>query len=369
LTGPFSQDAGAIDPALPREPDAPVEPEPEPEPEPEAGPDTEPDADATAEPAPPARPESRTFSLEGRRAPGLYLVGWLATVLGGSTLLAAVLAASDGFGGLVLTLGGSSILGLGLIAAAGAQAIERRDRADLAYRGPWPGLVFVASVPLTILAALPVVLLGLDASAPLATLLSVCATDAIWLALIALTVVGTGALRWSDIAPGISRTPLAGIGADVVLGALAAIPVLLATGLITGALVQLVGSAPEGSIPVPHDGVSLVVVLLAAAVVAPIGEEIFYRGFVTTAWARGLGPTTAIVRGGLFFALVHVLTIGGSDFSHASEAALIAFAARIPIGLTLGWIFLRRRSLPASIALHATFNTVLVLLAYASLAS
>jgi membrane protease YdiL (CAAX protease family) len=357
LTGPFSQDADASDPALPREPELPTEST------------ADGDTATDTEPAPPARPESHTFSLEGRRAPGLYLVGWLATVLGGSTLLAAVLAASDGLGGLVLTLSGSSILGLGLIAAAGAQAIERRDRADLGYRGPWPGLVFVASVPLTILAALPVVLLGLDASVPIATLLSVCATDAIWLALIALTVVGTGSLRWTDIAAGIADTPPARIGADVVLGALAAIPVLLATGLITGALVQLVGSAPEGSIPVPHDGVSLVVVLLAAAVVAPIGEEVFYRGFVTTAWARGLGPTTAIVRGGLFFALVHVLTIGGADFSHASQAAFIAFAARIPIGLTLGWIFLRRRSLPASIALHATFNTVLVLLAYASIAS
>lgn len=363
MTGPSSQDAGARDPAVRRETDVRIESPAE------SASATDSDIDSDTEPAPPARPESRTFSLDSRRAPGLYLVGWLATVLGGSTLLAAVLSASGGLGGLVLTLGGSLTLGLGLVAAAGAQAIERRDRADLAYRGPWPGLVFVASVPLTILAALPLVLLGFDASAPITTLLSVCATDAIWLALIALTVVGTGALRWTEIGVGVSGTPLARIGADVVLGAMAAIPVLLATGLITGLLVQLVGTTPESSIPVPHDAVSLAVVLLAAAVVAPIGEEIFYRGFVTTAWARGLGPTAAILRGGLFFALVHVLTIGGADFSHASQAAFIAFVARIPIGLTLGWIFVRRRSLPASIALHATFNAVLVLLAASSGAS
>ena len=363
MTGPSSQDAGALDPAVPREPEAPIESTAD------CDLDTAPEPDTATEPAPPERPGSSAFSLEGRRAPGLYLVGWLATVLGGSTLLVAVISASGGLGGLVLTLGGSLVLGLGLIAAAGAQAIERRDRADLAYRGPWPGLVFVASVPLTILAALPLVLLGFDSSAPITTLLSVCATDAIWLALIALTVVGTGALRWTEIGAGISGVPVARIGADIILGALAAIPVLLATALITGALVELLGTTPESSIPVPHDAVSLAVILLAAAVVAPIGEELFYRGFVTTAWARGLGPTTAILRGGLFFALVHVLTIGGADFSHASRAAFIAFVARIPIGLVLGWIFIRRRSLPASIALHATFNGVLVLLATASVAS
>ena len=93
------------------------------------------------------------------------------------------------------------------------------------------------------------------------------------------------------------------------------------------------------------------------------GEEIFYRGFATTAWARGIGPTAAIVRGGLFFALAHVLTIGGADFGHAAQAALVAFIARIPVGLALGWIFLRRGSLTAAIALHATFNAALVLIA------
>jgi membrane protease YdiL (CAAX protease family) len=361
LTDRTARHAGAVDPTVSVEPEAPIEPTVDGE--------TAAAGDNAAESAPPARPGSRTFSLEGRHAPGLYLVGWLSTVLGGSALLVAVISGTGGLGALVLTLGGSLALGLGLIAAAGAQAIERRDRADLAYRGPWPGLVFAASVPLTILAALPLILLGVDLSTPIATLVSVCATDAIWLGLIALTVVGTGALRWSDIGTGIAGVPVVRIGADVVLGVVAAIPVLLATALITGVVVQLIGVAPESSIPVPHDAVSLGVVLLAAAVVAPIGEEIFYRGFVTTAWRRGLGPTTAILRGGLFFALVHVLTIGGADFSHASRAAFIAFVARIPVGLALGWIFVRRRSLPASIALHATFNGVLVLLATASIAS
>ena len=102
--------------------------------------------------------------------------------------------------------------------------------------------------------------------------------------------------------------------------------------------------------------------LLAAAVLAPISEELFYRGFATTAWLRSYGPTRAIVQGGLFFAFVHVLTLGGPDFDHAAKTALVAFVARIPVALALGWLFVRRGSLAASVGLHATFNGVLVLL-------
>lgn len=309
------------------------------------------------------RPALRTFSLDGRRAPGLYLAGWLATVLGGPLFAAAFLSGVADAGRLVLLVVGSILLGAGLVAAAGAQSIERRDRVDLAYRGPSPFLVFGASVPVTILVTLPIVVLELDVTSPLATLLSVVATGAIWLGLVGLTVVGTGALRWRDIAIGLADAPPARILGDVLVGAAAAVPVILATSIVAAILVGLVGVTPEGPIAVPSDRLGLVVSLLAAAVVAPIGEEVFYRGFATTAWARSIGPTAAIIRGGLFFAFVHVLTLSGSEFGDAARLALVAFLARVPVALALGWIFVRRRSLAASIGLHATFNGALILLA------
>ncbi len=326
-----------------------------------------PDPTEPAEPGPSGSDgRLHTFSLEGRRAPGLYLVGWLGTILGGPTLFVAFASGSGGLGGLVLALGGALLLGLGLVAAAGAQAIERHDRADLAYRGPSPFLVFAASIPLSILATLPIVLLKVEPTAPAATLGSVVATDALWVFLIGLTVVGTGALRWSEIGPGIAGMPVRRIAGDVAFGALAALPVLVGTMVLTALLVGLLGVAPNGIIPVPRDGLELALDLLAAAIVAPIGEEVFYRGFATTAWTRSLGPTAAIVRGGLFFAAVHVLTIGGSQFGEAAQVAFIAFVARIPIGLALGWVFVNRRSLPASVAMHAAFNGILVVLATAA---
>ena len=323
---------------------------------------TEPPVDDT----PAARPGLRTFSLESRRAPGLYLVGWLATALGAPFFLPALLFGAGGLGGLLL---GSILLGPGLVAAAGAQAIERRDRADLAYRGPSPFLLVAASLPLSILATLPIVLTGLLVTSPLATLLSVIATGAIWLILVAMTVVGPGALTWREIALGLSGAPAGRVVGDLLVGAAAAVPVILATAVLASILIFLVGVAPDGPIAPPRDGPSLALSLLVAAVLAPISEELFYRGFATTAWLRSYGPTRAIVQGGLFFAFVHVLTLGGPDFDHAARTALVAFVARIPVALALGWMFVRRGSLAASIGLHATFNGVLVVLSALAVAA
>ena len=312
---------------------------------------------------PPPSVRAGTFSLEGRRAPGLYLVGWLASLLGGATFVATLVSGTTGPGALVLVVGSSLVLAVGLIAAAGAQAIERRDRTDLAYRGPSPFLLFAAGVPLAVLFSLPVSLLGFRTETPIGTLLTVVATDVPWLLLLGLTVVGTSALRWREIGAGTVGVRADRIAADVAWGILAAGPVLAVTLLATAVLVALIGVAPEGAIPVPRSGADFALVLLAAAVIAPIGEELFYRGFATTAWARAIGPTGAIIRGALFFAFAHIVSLGGSDFGHAGRVALVAFLARVPIALALGWIFLRRGSLPASIALHATFNALIVVLA------
>ncbi len=315
---------------------------------------------------PASRPGLQTFSLEGRRAPGLYLVGWLATAMGGPLLGVAIVSGSGGLGGLVVAVVGALLLGLGLTAAAGAQAIERRDRSDLAYRGPSPFLVFGASVPLTLLIELPFQLAGLDLRTPVGTLIGVSLIGAVWLGLLGMTVVGTGALGWSEIATGVLAAPPMRIAGDLLIGAAAAIPVILATSIVAAILVSVMGVTPEGPIAPPTDAPALVLGLLAAAVVAPISEELFYRGFATTAWLRSFGARRAIIEGGLFFAFVHVLTLSGSDFDHAGRAAVVAFGSRIPVAFALGWIFVSRRSLAASIGLHATFNGVLVILSAAA---
>jgi len=99
------------------------------------------------------------------------------------------------------------------------------------------------------------------------------------------------------------------------------------------------------------------------SVVAPISEEIMFRGFATTAWMRGMGRWRGVVRGALFFAVVHVLTISGIDASQAVGVALAAFVGRIPVAFALGWLFQRTGTIWASLGLHATFNAILLIIA------
>ena len=107
---------------------------------------------------------------------------------------------------------------------------------------------------------------------------------------------------------------------------------------------------------------------MSAAVLAPIGEELFFRGFATTAWARSLGPAwPAIVRGAVFFAVAHVLTQFDDVVRHGRAAgAVLVRRAAARRRIALGWLFLSRRSLYAAIGLHAAFNGIQVLLAFAA---
>ena len=111
--------------------------------------------------------------------------------------------------------------------------------------------------------------------------------------------------------------------------------------------------------------VGFIVSFVAGVLVAPFGEEILFRGFATTAWARGMGARRALVVGSLFFAFAHVITVAGSTAGDALALAAVAFVGRIPIAFALGWLFLRRGSVWASFGLHAAFNGILLVLAEA----
>ena len=320
--------------------------------------------DASGEGGGPHRPtDNAVFTLEGRAAPGLYLVGWLATVMGVGIVLVGLMA-GGGTSAAVVALCGVAILAIGLAAATGAQTMQRGRDAGRAYRGPSPFLAFATSLPLTILLVVlvvaPAAALGLDAASPAASLLSILATAAVYIGLVRLFVVGPGALSWREM--GMGPLGSAAIG-EFARGALFALPVVVVTSLFAAILVQLVGTSPNSPLPTSGPGPGLVFNLISAAVVAPISEEIFFRGFATTAWSRDLGSRAALVRGTFFFALIHILTMGGSSFGDAAGRAFVAFAARLPVSFALGWVFLQRRSIYASIGLHAAFNGLLVLLA------
>jgi membrane protease YdiL (CAAX protease family) len=271
------------------------------------------------------------------------------------------LAAGGGSGSAVVFVLGLAAAGLGLAAGAGSQALQRRADGAV-YAGPSPVPVFIAAFLITLVVGYAVEALNLLPEGPAAALASVLISAAVSLGLVALVVVGSGALGWREMG---LRLPGPGEGSplgDVAWGIALAVPTLFGAAFLAAILIALLGVAPTAPLPPARDPGGVLVNLLVAALLAPFWEELFFRGFVTTAWARSAGPRAAIVRGAVFFALIHVITFAGSDFGSAIRIALVAFAIRLPVGLVLGWVFLRRRTLVAPIALHATYNTIPVLL-------
>ncbi|MFL5686206.1 MAG: CPBP family intramembrane glutamic endopeptidase [Chloroflexota bacterium] len=311
----------------------------------------------------PTRLGTSTFTIEGRAAPGLFVLGWLATIAGLGAIVVAVMSGS-GTAGSLLIFAGLVVLSIGLVAGAGGQAIERRARAAQPYTGPSPFLVFLAGIPISgvllIVAGLLFGLLRIPVEGPLGRLASVLLQALVYIGLIRLLVVDSGALSWT--AMGITRPRLPSLR-DMGMGALTALPVIVATVPVAALVTRFLPVAPESPLPPAGDTPGFVVNLVAGAIVAPISEEMMFRGFATTAWMRGMGRWRGVVRGALFFAVVHVLTISGVDARQAVGVAVAAFVGRIPVAFALGWLFQRTGTIWASLGLHATFNAILLIIA------
>ena len=90
---------------------------------------------------------------------------------------------------------------------------------------------------------------------------------------------------------------------------------------------------------------------IVAVVVAPISEEMLFRGFLQPALGRWTGRRPAILLGAAFFAAAHM--------------DLYAMPALLALGIALGYVYDRTRSLAAPVALHMAFNGMTLLSVFA----
>jgi membrane protease YdiL (CAAX protease family) len=319
---------------------------------------------ASAETAvPPSRRGASTFTIEGRSAPALFVIGWLATLVGFG-MIAVALLSGDTSAGRILLIVGLLMLAIGLIAAAGSQGVERRVRAVLPYVGPSPFLVFAAVLPVSILAgvlvALPLHALGVPLDGPFGALVAVSVQAIVYVSLVRLLVVDTGALSWRHM--GVLALDRTAFG-EIAGGALWAIPIIGLTVVVTDILLAIFPVKPVSPLPPTADPLGFALSLLVGVIIAPFGEEILFRAFATTAWVRALGLRRGVIQAALIFAFAHVLTVSGANAGDAFGLAAVGFGSRIPIAIALGWLFVRRRTMWASFGLHAAFNGILLVIA------
>ena len=309
-------------------------------------------------------PGSRIFTLEGRPAPSLYLLGWLVSGIGLAVIFVALLSSIPSVSPIIASVG-VVVLGLGLSFAAGYQIVARASRPIDAYRGPSPlilfGIVLCASTVITGL----LVAAGLDPEEPGGFLISIGLIGLSYLGVVALFVVRSGALRWSEMGwPAWQRGDagrLARVAQDVAFAALLIVPTTFAAVLGGGVLAMLLQVEPASVLPPVETSVQVVAVSLAAAVIAPLGEELFFRGFALTAWWRDLGPRSALIRSSAFFALVHIANVQADTFGQGLAQAAVQVAVILPLGLVIGFLF-QQRGMAAAITAHVGYNALLLVL-------
>jgi len=315
-------------------------------------------------PAPPTNSGpagSGVFSLEGRPAPGLYLVAWLLAGLGLAVSFIATLAEAPAAG--VLLMVGLLMLVGGLSAGAGYQILARAARPPEAYRGPSPPLLFGLVFVLVNAVGLGLTAVGVgDIQTPLGLLVGAVILVLGYVLAVWLFVVRSGALSWRDMGlPG--RGSLQNAIGDAATAAGLMLPVTFVAVVGGGIVAVLLDAAPQSVVPAPTTSVEAVAVAIAAVVLVPIGEEVFFRGYALTAWLRDLGPRQALIRSTALFAVIHVANVQSATFDEGLRQAAVTLAVIAPLGAVLGWLYLQR-GLVGAIAGHITYNGILLFLQF-----
>jgi len=285
---------------------------------------------------------------------GLGLAAVAAALAADAALLTGDLPQDRGQLRALLLVAGAGALALvvGLAMNAVRAVVVRAALPPARYRGP---SIIVLVVVATVLTGVGSVSLGGEISGLLGD-----GTPTVLGSLLLLTITQLGLLVTGAAfvaAPralaGLRLVPRRGVVRSVLLGIVLAIPAWLGAQLLGILVIRLLGGVgiePDiGLADAALERADPVVLVIALVAVAPIAEEIFFRGIAFNAWEREYGTGRAVVGSAALFAAIH-----GSIF---------ALVPIFGLGLALAILYRETRSLAATIALHAAFNGISVLLA------
>ena len=297
-----------------------------------------------------------TVSMPRWPGPVLAIGGALLAVISlaaGSLALDRQLGDTDPVVLAWLTILGALAFTAGLVYSAVRQLRVRRFLAPERYRGP-SVLVLLALV--LVLASVITAPFGADAAALLlgsgqltllGSIVLLVSTQAALLLVSWLLVLRPNALAALPRFPG--PDPGRAVRMGMGWGIVAWIGASLASAAVVTVLEALgVDVAPQAA----EQALGLVepwVAVLAIVILAPIAEELFFRGVVFNAFLRERGPRLAYLGSAALFAVIHL--------------SIVALIPIFLLGLALAWVYDRTGSILAPIVMHAVVNGASVLIA------
>jgi membrane protease YdiL (CAAX protease family) len=123
-------------------------------------------------------------------------------------------------------------------------------------------------------------------------------------------------------------------------------------GVISGEPVE----APE-QVPSEPSTAAVIVTVVYGIVIAPLSEELFFRGVLFRAVRDRYGLVSGLLASGVGFGLIHFLDADWQD-------ALLLIGVMFFNGIALAWWYERRGTIVAPIVAHVVFNVIGLTLIY-----
>jgi membrane protease YdiL (CAAX protease family) len=159
--------------------------------------------------------------------------------------------------------------------------------------------------------------------------------------------------RWREVI-GFPRRIWPEVRAGTAFGALLYPVVVLGVGIVLDLLLQLVTGRSIRSprqLPTHLSTAGVAVSIAYALVIAPIHEELFFRGILFRSLADRYGFAIGAGGSGLAFGLIHY--VPGPVFGSVLLMGVMVFT-----GVALAWFYQRRGNIVASLVAHVTFNVI-----------
>jgi uncharacterized protein len=128
----------------------------------------------------------------------------------------------------------------------------------------------------------------------------------------------------------------------------------IAVGVLLGLLLQAItGEQPETPEQVPTDlsAVGLAVTAVYAIVIAPVHEELFFRGILFRGVRDKRGLVAGLLVSGLGFGLIHYLEGPWQD-------SALLMGVMFFNGMLIAWWYERRGTIVAPLGAHMVFNVI-----------